>query len=101
LEKLRVTEALLARDQAIYQMESVCASSRKKDATIAALKQEKENLEAKLASRTTLSSVSKTNSTDSDGRHETDVEAAVKLESLTLSPDAAHINMVVASVLIA
>lgn len=49
LEKLKVTEALMARDYAVQQMETLAASNRSRGSAISQLRQEKADLEAKLA----------------------------------------------------
>ncbi len=69
LERLRMTEALTARDNAVRQMEALCASNRSKDSAITKLEQEKAELNEKLAS-TAVSSplVSGAAMVDSDGQ---------------------------------
>ncbi|KAI0689839.1 hypothetical protein BC835DRAFT_1418232 [Cytidiella melzeri] len=49
LDKLRIAEALTARDHAVHQMEALCASNRSKDTVIGKLQREKAELEVKLA----------------------------------------------------
>ena len=51
-EKLRIAEALLARDHAIHRMESICTSLRQRESTITRLEQDKAELEAKVAAYT-------------------------------------------------
>ncbi|KAF7791051.1 hypothetical protein EIP86_002011 [Pleurotus ostreatoroseus] len=48
LEKMRLAEALAARDHAVRCMETICSSLRKKEDTIGRLQQDKADLEAKL-----------------------------------------------------
>ncbi|KAI0344975.1 hypothetical protein BDW22DRAFT_983491 [Trametopsis cervina] len=50
LNRLRISEALMARDHAVHQMEALCASNRSKESTISQLQHEKMELEVKLAS---------------------------------------------------
>ena len=49
LERLRIAEALTARDNAVRQFEALCACNRSKDSAIAKLQREKVTLEEKLA----------------------------------------------------
>lgn len=88
LDQLRVNEALLARDNAIYHMEKVCASNRTKDSTIAKLQQEKENLEMKLGSASTLgrTELEDTHLKDADNLRKANAELTAKLQALSLSP---------------
>ncbi|PSR70881.1 hypothetical protein PHLCEN_2v13243 [Hermanssonia centrifuga] len=46
---MRMVEALLARDHAVYRLESICASLREKEAIISRLQHEKAELELNLA----------------------------------------------------
>ncbi|KAI0085939.1 hypothetical protein BDY19DRAFT_386390 [Irpex rosettiformis] len=55
LERLRVSEALTARDNAVRQLEALCTSNRSKDSVITKLQQEKANLEEKLARASAVS----------------------------------------------
>ncbi len=55
LEKMRLAEALAARDHAVHCMENICSSLRKKESTIAHLQQEKADLEIKLAAYSLVS----------------------------------------------
>lgn len=48
LDRLRISEALKARDHAVYKMEELCASNRVKESMISKLQQDKTELEVKL-----------------------------------------------------
>ena len=52
IEKLVIVEALLARDHAIYRLESICSALREKETTITRLEQENSELDAKLTAYT-------------------------------------------------
>lgn len=85
LNQLRITEALLARDQAIYHMEKVCASNRAKESTIAALRQEKENLEVKLVSGSVIKAGAQNYCEETDKLRKLNAELTAKLDALSLS----------------
>ena len=87
---MRVNEALLARDDAVYRMENVCASNRAKDATITRLRQEKENLEVQLAFERASTDTVKNNSNEIKTQNEPNAEIVAKLESMSLSLDVAR-----------
>ncbi|EKM56118.1 uncharacterized protein PHACADRAFT_174292 [Phanerochaete carnosa HHB-10118-sp] len=87
LDQLRVTEALLARDHAVYQMESVCASNRTKEAVIVQLRHEKENLEAKLASEMIPAESDTERCKEIEMLRKSNTELTAKLESLSLHPE--------------
>lgn len=52
LNKLRIAEALKARDHAVQQMEVLCASNRSKESTIAKLQRQNTELQTKLVEST-------------------------------------------------
>ena len=53
-----MAEALTARDNAVRQMEALCASNRSKDSAIARLQQEKDELGERLAGAVSVNSAS-------------------------------------------
>ncbi|GJE88106.1 hypothetical protein PsYK624_041890 [Phanerochaete sordida] len=87
LDQLRVTEALLARDYAINQMEGVCASNRAKEAVIAQLRHEKENLEAKLAAGSLIGDMDTECCKDNDALRKSNAELHARLELLSLQSE--------------
>ena len=84
LDQMRVNEALSARDQAIYKMESVCASNRAKDTVIAKLRQEKENLETRIASGVIMAEKKSKYCEETEALRKSNAELTAKLESLSL-----------------
>lgn len=98
MDHLRVSEALLARDQAIYQMESVCASNRAKEVVIAQLRYEKENLEAKLISEAPAAEMNAEYYREAETLRKSNTDMATKLETLSLSPEGTPAMTTMASI---